>query len=114
MSKITEFALGTENPDIINAIPTMEHFYNKHKKKINKSEWDDLQQDIILLTIQTYENYDNSKAKFSTFLNYTLPFLLITFITRYTGIKVTNRDLKKGDVKIKIVHYEGGIYESKN
>lgn len=116
MDLIKEAALATEDENIIAAIPTMEIFYKRHRGKINKDEWEDFQQDIILYTLQVYKRFDPNKAAFTTFLYCSLIALLNNLITRYTGIKVTKKDFRDEDkITVNIVSLEeGGKYEFQN
>lgn len=104
---IREFCLSTEDRDYIDSISVMEHFYHSHKRFISRSDWEDLQQDIILETLKLHAKFDSSKAKFNTYVSNSLRGLDYSRISRYAGVKVTRLDFKNNpDLVIEVKGFD--------
>lgn len=67
--------------------------FHKFKPLVNKCEYEDLRQDIILCVIESDRTYDSKyETKFSTYLGYGIMSMFQDVITRYKGIKLWNCD----------------------
>lgn len=78
--------------------------FKNHYARVSRDEYEDLEQDIILLILEADKNYDDKLSNFSTYLTWQLKSVSNNFINKYTGINYSSRQRTKDRRDGKLVY----------
>jgi hypothetical protein len=96
------------------SLPTAIKFIQSYKKILSKDEMEDINQDIIIILLETKKEYDSSKGSFVTLFDWKLKNLRRQLITKYTGIKISSDHLCKMKNENKHIFINMVGYEEEN
>ena len=97
VEQIREQMLDGDERDVVigGSINTLLRKFHKLKDSISRDEHFDLINDLIAFAYTTYDNWDETKSKYNTYLTTCLLHFQDHFVTRYTGIKTTRYQFRK-------------------
>ncbi|MGL5712189.1 MAG: hypothetical protein ACRCX7_07145 [Cetobacterium sp.] len=78
--------------------------FKTHCTRVARDEYEDLEQDIILLVLEADRNYDKKLSNFSTYLTWQLKSVSNNFINKYTGVNYSSRQRTKDRKNGKLVY----------
>ena len=96
------------------SLPTAIKFIQSYKRILSKDEMEDINQDIIIVLLETEKEYDSNKGSFVTLFDWKLKNLRRQLLGKYTGIKISSDHICKMKNENKNIFINTVGYEEEN